>query len=851
MIVREDRSAPVVAIVTYLKVGYFDELDEQAGISHVLEHMFFKGTPTRGPGEIAQETKAAGGILNAATIYDHTYYYTVLPSSSFERGLAIQSDALIRSTIDADELSRELQVIIQEAKRKLDNPAAVAQETLYELLYDKHRIRRWRIGTESFLRGLTRDQLWSYYKTMYRGASAVLVVAGDVNAETAFAEIERYYDELPAGNPARDRGPAEPERAEFRFREQSGDIVQLHTELGWQTVGALHEDTPALDLLGIVLGQGRASRLYRTVRDAGLVHSIAARNYTPTDLGVFEVSLELQSENLLPALEAVTATIAGASKEINEEELERAKRILEARVVRRLETAEGQANYLAEWAAQGDWQFGQQYLDNVGQVSANDLIDAAERYLRLERAAVFSYRPQADAPLGWSAERLYAQLSGVRSCVPAPPELTTPVPAGRTQRAGAARSEDGVHMYETSSGVRVIVKPRHGAPLASIALALPGGANTETEATAGFTSLLARVSVKGTRSRSAAQLALAAEALGASIAPNVTPDLLNWYMGVPARHFDAALELVVDSAMAPTFPEEELERERAIALADLQQVRDDMYRYPLRLFLHGAFPQHPYGFTLAQAEAALQAASSAGLRAWHAEVVAKAQPWIIVAGDVDADKVAEAVAARVEARVQARVESRSPVWPDAPVRVEESRDKRQTAIVLAFPGVHRNHPDLPALQLLANAVAGLGGRLFEELRSKRSLAYTVAAYPVARALAGSFVSYIATSPEREAEARAGLLEELGRLRAERLPDDELERAREYTVGSWQIRSQSNAAQVSDLMHALIIGEGLSEIREYEQRMRAVSAENIRDVAQRYFDEQRLVEAVVRGTGGGR
>src|SRR5262245_57111162 len=242
--------------------------------------MFFKGTPTLGPGEIAQETKAAGGVLNAATIYDHTHYYTVLPAKSLERGLAIQSDALINSTIDSDELSRELQVIIQEAKRKLDNPAAVAQETLYELLFDKHRMRRWRIGTETFLRGLTRDQLWAYYTSMYRGSAALLSVAGDVDADQAMSLIERYYGELPAGMIARDRGPREPERAEFRFREQSGDIVQMHTEIGWNTPGTLHEDTTALDVLGLVLGQGRASRLYRTVRDAGLVHAVAARNYT-------------------------------------------------------------------------------------------------------------------------------------------------------------------------------------------------------------------------------------------------------------------------------------------------------------------------------------------------------------------------------------------------------------------------------------------------------------------------------------------------------------------------------------------------------------------------------------------
>src|SRR3982751_5333443 len=122
VVVRRDTSAPVVAIVTYVNAGYFDETDDVVGIAHVLEHMYFKGTPTRGVGEIARQTKAAGGYLNAATIYDHTFYYAVVPSQGFAQALEIQADAYRNSSIDADELARELEVIIQEAKRKADNP---------------------------------------------------------------------------------------------------------------------------------------------------------------------------------------------------------------------------------------------------------------------------------------------------------------------------------------------------------------------------------------------------------------------------------------------------------------------------------------------------------------------------------------------------------------------------------------------------------------------------------------------------------------------------------------------------------------------------------------------------------
>src|SRR6478672_12910123 len=125
VLIRRDTSAPVVAIVTHVKAGYFDETDDVSGIAHVLEHMFFKGTARRGVGEIAKQTKASGGYLNAHTIYDHTSYYAVLPSSGFEAGLDIQADAYAHSVVDAEELAKELEVIIQEAKRKLDNPSAV------------------------------------------------------------------------------------------------------------------------------------------------------------------------------------------------------------------------------------------------------------------------------------------------------------------------------------------------------------------------------------------------------------------------------------------------------------------------------------------------------------------------------------------------------------------------------------------------------------------------------------------------------------------------------------------------------------------------------------------------------
>ena len=396
VLVRRDTSAPVVAIVTYVSAGYFDETDDVIGIAHVLEHMFFKGTPSRGVGEIAKQTKALGGYLNAATIYDHTSYYTVLPSSAFAEGLAIQADAYASSLIDSDELRRELEVIIEEAKRKADNPGAVATETLYELLHDRHRIRRWRIGREEGLRTFTADAVRTFYRSFYHPANTVLTIVGDVDPDRAIAEAEAAYGALPAGNVERSRGPLEENPVGFRYRELTGDILQTQIAFGWRAPGTLHPDAPALDLLSGVLASGRASRLYRAVRDRRLASSIGAYHYTPTDLGVFVVHGETRPETAVDAMRAVWDQLARARDgDIGAHEVERAKRIYESRWIRQLEDMEGQANYLAAWQAQGDWKVGELYLERLMTRTPADLADVATRWLPPEDVGVLIYRPSS------------------------------------------------------------------------------------------------------------------------------------------------------------------------------------------------------------------------------------------------------------------------------------------------------------------------------------------------------------------------------------------------------------------------------------------------------------------------
>ncbi|HEX6063654.1 MAG TPA: pitrilysin family protein [Longimicrobiales bacterium] len=408
-----------------------------------------------------------------------------------------------------------------------------------------------------------------------------------------------------------------------------------------------------------------------------------------------------------------------------------------------------------------------------------------------------------------------------------------------------SKIEAGVHLYALDNGGRAVIKRKSNIPLVTIAIGGRGGVHDESIENAGLTGLMARTSVKGTATRTAAEIAQAAEEMGGSISPSVSSDVVDWQITVPAKHFERALDLLADVAFHAAFPEKEFDVERKLALSDVQQTRDDMYRYPLRLCLEQAFRDHPYGNTIESVERSLTRATASDVAAWHKQQV-YSEPWMFVVGDVDPDAAARAVdAITPRAHANGRTSQQQIVWGGPSIHAEQ-RDKTQTALAIAFPGPPHDDPDVYALHVLSNAVGGLGGRFFEELRSKRSLAYTVSLMPVSRWLGGAFIAYIATAPEREDEARSALLEEFARLLAEPLPEDEVARAQRYTIGTWQIRGQTNSSQLGDLVDAYLLGDGVREITEFEERIRSVTPQRIQAAARKYFDPSQLVEGIVRG-----
>ena len=859
LLVRRDRSASAVAIVTYVKAGYFDETDDVVGIAHVLEHMYFKGTPSRGVGEIARETKASGGYLNAHTIYDHTSYYTVVPASRFTDALAIQADAYARSVIDAGELAKEIEVIIQEVHRKEDSPGAMASESLYALMFDTHRIRRWRIGQPEQLRTFTREGVRSFYENFYRPRNTILSIVGDVDPDAVVRAAESQYGPLSDVPAVRVPGPAEPPasaatRSRSRYREWGGDIAQTQVALGWHTVPTMHPDSVLLDLASVILGSGRSSRLYRAVRERQLATSVSAYDYSPTELGVFVIHAECPAGSAGAAARAIWGQVADLREHgVGDRELARAQRLLESRWVRRTESMEGQASYLAEWQALGDWALGDQYLERVLSVTPGEVTGAIRRYLDPDGVSAIVYRPAASPVVATGAHMLLAVGGGGA----APSADTTSVVSGelaggdiaarRTRgRVQAEREVAGVRVYRTAAGVPILIAQKTGAQITHAGVFAFGGARDEGLPRGGLTTLMARCALKGAAGRSAAELADAVEMLGGSIGSSTGSENTGWSISVPARFTAPALHLLADVVQQPRLEEGALETERTLALAELAMLRDDMSRYPLRLVTQSAFGDHPYGAGVLGSETSLRAITNPEVREWHAAHVLHGPTVIGIVCGEEPDVVARDVISAFDAlRPGVPSEIAAPSWPQRPVVRAEQRAKAQTALALAFPGPARGDGDRMVAELIGTVASGLGGRFFDELRDRQSLAYTVRAFALEWTLAGMFIGYIATLPSKETVAR-GLLGEFAKLCESGVTADELAQAQTYAVGTYAISRQSGAAVLGEVIDAWVFGEGLEELETYERRVRAVTRADVQRVARAYFDPARVAEGIVRG-----
>ena len=854
LLVQRRRSAPAAALITRIGAGFLDEPDTLVGVSHVLEHMLFKGTTQLGPGELARRTKALGGSLNAHTAYERTVYHAVVPARAAAELALLQADQVRNALIDPEELRRELGVIIQEARRKLDSPSAVTGETLHELLFDQHRIRRWRIGVEERLERLTRDEVAGYYHARYVPSRTIVALVADIAASEGLDFLRRAWGDWQGIAEPILPGPIETAPPTLRTRRMASDVAMVDLVLGWRGVGALDAQEPGMAMLAGVLGSGRGARLTRLLREPGTVSSISAGHYSAGDAslgngqstGVFAIGAELEGARL----EETLATIGGAVGELRERgpsrpELERVRALARMGLQRRLGHYEGRAMALAEAEAQGDVTRLDREEAELLTVTPGQIRDLAAEHLTPDSVSGVALFPSGDStPFG--VDRLRAAMQGGPR---RPPEVAdvTAVKPGRAQTSGHGILAHGV-WHLALPGLDILAASHPESTQVTLGV-YRLRTEPEVAGTAGLTALTLRSMLRGTGACDASQLALAIESLGGVFSTSLTVDTLGFSTTVVPERADVAAGLLAELLFDPRFDPVAVSTERDLLLQDALAVADDMMRFPFELAFGVAFGDSGYGVPMLGTPGSIGTFTHEVLRDWHRRLLATGRTTVVVVGEAEPERLAEQVAnAFVPGHGPAsprdalnRAIVAAPMYSGARV---ERRDRRQSALAMIFPGPRRADPSRYAADTWAAIAGGLGGRLFESLRDKRSLAYTVIASAWQRRAAGALFTYIATAPERLAEARAAMLADLGVFAAEPPSDDEVRRATAMLAGSAEMTRQTGGAYAGEIADAWLHGRGLEELDDPAAPWRAVTAEAIHQVAAASLDPAKRAEGVV-------
>ncbi len=394
VLIASRHSDPVVAVLLFYRVGSRNETEREAGVSHFLEHMMFKGSKRHGKGEVDRITTALGGNNNAFTGNDHTGYWFEFASDRWETALALEADRMRDLLLDPAEFEAERAVVLEELAMGEDEPWRVLSRHVEAALFPRHPYGRPIIGFPDTLRAMTVEDLRDYYRRFYHPGNATLVICGDVKKTTALREVKKHFGKLPAGVPFPEadcfRPAIEPPAGETRIRT-SWDDAAKRLCVAWPTTPVGTDDDYALDLVMAVMSSGRMSRLQRRlVLDEALATTLSASNDTRVESGVFwlfgECAQSVEPETLEAALDEELEKLR--TKPVTAAELKRAKALMHASEAYDGETVTDLAEELGEWAVDADWRLAFDGCVRHDRITAANLRDTAARLLAPDRRVV-------------------------------------------------------------------------------------------------------------------------------------------------------------------------------------------------------------------------------------------------------------------------------------------------------------------------------------------------------------------------------------------------------------------------------------------------------------------------------
>jgi zinc protease len=822
IIVQEDRSAPVASVQSWCATGSVNE-DEHlgAGLSHILEHMLFKGTKARSTNAIAQAIQNVGGYINAYTSFDRTVFWIDVPKAGVATALDVLADAMMNSTLPPAEYAKEQEVIRREFAMGRDDPDRMTGQLLFATAYQKHPYRLPVIGELEIYNQLTQEQVMQYYKTRYVPNNLTFVVVGDTDAEKVRQQLTELFKAYPEKSLKPVFIPAESPQLGRRELHNEFATELSRLSLAWHIPEITNPDVPALDLLSGILGDGRSSRLYRKVREeSGLAYSVSAFSYTPGDPGLFGVDATVDPKKRDAAQQLILQLIDQVKQSgVTAAELTKAKKTSLSHQLHALTTMRGQASDIgSNWLLTRNLNFSRDYLAAVQKVTLDDVRRVAGTYLTDQNLTVVSLNPKGS-------------LAGKA-------EAAKPIAAGEIQK------------FELANGLRILVREDARLPLVAMSAVFRSGLLAENQQNNGITRLMAKTLLKGTNTRTAEQIADQIEAVGGSISSDAGNNSFTVALDVTKPDLKLGIELLSDVLLNATMPEKAVAREKEVQMAGIRQEEEQPTTVARNILREALFAHHPYALRGNGSVDSVQKLTQKDLLEFRDRYLVGKNGVVSVFGNVNAAEVKKLFAAALE-KMKPGALALANAQPPAPLNkvenVESHKDKTQAVIMVGYPGVDLFSKDRHPLELIDEASSDLGSRFFIRIREEMGLAYFVGATQLQGLVPGLFAFYLGTDPQKIAPVKTALLDEIRKLASDGLTTEELARAKKKLIGQQQIANQSNDSFGYQCALDELYGLGFDNYKKLEPEIEAVTLDDTKRVAAKYFRDQPYVMATVRPT----
>jgi zinc protease len=852
VILHKDTSTPIVAVNLWYHTGSKNEIAGRTGFAHLFEHMMFQGSKNY-DSRYSTPLQEAGGIINATTDEDRTYYYNVVPSNFLELALYMEGDRLsgLLDAMTQEKLDNQRDVVKNEKRERLDNvPYNSVFERMQDIMYPKGHPYNWlAIGSMEDLTAASLDDVKSFFRQYYVPNNTVLVLSGDFEERQARGWIEKYFGGLARGAEIKRPNPAQPVLA--------GEIRKTYTEavpmprlyMVWHSTPQYSKDEAALDILSAILSNGRTSRLQSNlVFGKEIAQSAGAGNDTSEIGGIFQVQVTARPGKTLEEIEKeVNAQIERIKSELpTAEEVSRARNGFEAQAVFNLQTVLGKGGQLGAYAGYlKRANYFQADLDRYRKVTAADVQRVAKTYLNGNRL-VINYLPgKSDAKINPDANRPTSvkekevnadRIAEQTARLPKPqanPKLTLPP----------------IEKAKLANGLEVWMVRQAELPIVSMNLVIKSGGTFEPEGKNGVASMTASLLDDGTRNRSAVEIAGSLQSIGAFMGANSGWDSTSVTLQTLTKHMDAALDIYADVVSNPSFPEGEFEGLRSRTLGGLLQQKSNAGAIAGTVYNRVLYGAHPYGNNLAGSEQTVQALSRDDLVKYYESVYRPNNAALVVVGDIDRasllPKLEKAFANWKEGAVSVGAVPSVEALDKTGIYLVDKPGAPQSVVSIGHPGVARDNPDFFAVQIMNSILGGSGGRLYMNLRETKGYTYGANSSFAFRRGAGPFSASANVQTAVTKESVQEFLKELNGIRgAIPITAKELDAHKQRMIRLYPAGFETVGQISGQLSNAVVYGLPDSYFNEYIGKIGAVTIDDVNRVANKYLDPSKMAIVIV-------